>query len=166
MTAGGGEPAAALPASAERVRQALAARGIAAEIRVLAASTRTAAEAAAALGCGVAQIAKSLVFRAPASDRAVLVIASGAHRVREEAVAAALGEPIARADAAFVRERTGFAIGGVPPIGHRTAPAVFVDAALLDHPVVWAAAGTPNAVFPIAPAALAALAEGTVIALA
>ena len=108
-----------LPPSAERVRQALAAAGLAAEIRVLAASTRSAADAAAAVGCSVAQIAKSLVFRARPSDRPVLVVASGTNRVDEAAVAALVGEALAKADAAFVRDRTGFAIGGVAPVGHR-----------------------------------------------
>ena len=111
----------ALPPSAERVRGALAARGLEADIRVFDAGTRTAADAAAAIGCSVAQIAKSLVFRASPSDRAVLVMASGVNRVDEAALAALLGESIAKADAAFVRERTGFAIGGVArsPIASR-----------------------------------------------
>ena len=106
------------PKVIQRVQDALAARGFAGEIRELAQSTRSAAEAAAALGCQVDQIAKSLVFRGAESDRLVLVIASGANRVDEAKVAAIVGEPIAKADAAFVRARTGFAIGGVPPVGH------------------------------------------------
>src|SRR5690606_17435006 len=104
-----------LPASARKVQEALARLGRAFEVKQFGASTRTAADAAAAIGCDVAQIAKSLVFRARPSDRPVLVVASGRNRVDEAKVAAALGETLARADADFVREKTGFAIGGVPP---------------------------------------------------
>jgi prolyl-tRNA editing enzyme YbaK/EbsC (Cys-tRNA(Pro) deacylase) len=110
-------------------------------------STRTAADAAAAIGCTVAQIAKSLVFRAPASDRPVLVVASGPNRVSEAKVAEVLGEPIARADASFVRDRTGFAIGGVPPVGHAQVLTTIIDQSLAAYDEIWAAAGTPNAVF-------------------
>ncbi|MCZ8185564.1 MAG: YbaK/EbsC family protein [Beijerinckiaceae bacterium] len=110
------------------------------------ASTRTAADAAAAVGCTVAQIAKSLVFRA-ASGGAVLVVASGPNRVSEAKVAALLGEPIGRADATFVRDVTGFAIGGIPPVGHATPLLTLLDETLGRHAEIWAAAGTPNAVF-------------------
>jgi prolyl-tRNA editing enzyme YbaK/EbsC (Cys-tRNA(Pro) deacylase) len=115
------------------------------------ASTRTAADAAAAVGCTVAQIAKSLVFRATQSGRAVVVVASGANRVDERKVAALLGEPIGRADADFVREKTGFAIGGVPPIAHREPAPTFLDEDLRAFEVIWAAAGAPNAVFRVTP---------------
>ena len=94
------------------------------------AGTRTAEDAATAIGCKVAQIAKSLVFRA-ASGRPVLVVASGVHRVDEKTISALVGEPIARADADFVREATGFAIGGVPPVGHRMAPVALIDESLM-----------------------------------
>jgi prolyl-tRNA editing enzyme YbaK/EbsC (Cys-tRNA(Pro) deacylase) len=120
------------------------------------ASTRTAAEAAEAIGCTVAQIAKSILFRA-ASGRPVLVVACGTNRVDEKKVAALLGETIGRADAEFVREATGFAIGGVPPVGHATAPAVLLDRDLEAFETIWAAAGTPNAVFRLTPADLARL---------
>ena len=156
----------ALPPSAERVRDALAARGLKAEIRLFDAGTRTAADAAAAIGCSVAQIAKSLVFRASPSDRAILVMASGVNRVDEAALAALLGESIAKADAAFVRERTGFAIGGVAPVGHREPPVIFIDQTLLSYPEIWAAAGTPNAVFRLTPAELVELTGGRVASLA
>ena len=155
-----------LPPSAERVRQALQAAGLAAEIRVLAASTRSAADAAAALGCTVAEIAKSLVFRARPSDRPVLVVASGTNRVDEAAVAALAGEALAKADAAFVRERTGFAIGGVAPVGHREPPLVVIDRDLLGFAAIWAAAGTPNAVFRLTPAELVRVTGGRVAAVA
>jgi prolyl-tRNA editing enzyme YbaK/EbsC (Cys-tRNA(Pro) deacylase) len=110
----------------------------------------------------VAQIAKSLVFRGRDSGRPVLVIASGANRVDEAAVATVVGEPIARADAAYVRARTGFAIGGVPPVGHLETPQVVIDRDLLALPEIWAAAGTPNAVFRLTPAALTELCGGRV----
>jgi prolyl-tRNA editing enzyme YbaK/EbsC (Cys-tRNA(Pro) deacylase) len=151
-----------LKASAQRVQAALAAHGIAAEVREFPASTRTSAEAAAAIGCTIGQIAKSLVFRARTTDRAVMVIASGANRVDEKAVAARLGEPIGRADADFVRARTGFAIGGVPPIGHAEPLPIFIDRDLLAFDEIWAAAGTPNAVFRLRPADLVAMTGGDV----
>jgi len=127
------------------------------------ASTRTAEDAAAAIGCRADEIAKSLVFRA-ASGRSVLVVASGGHRVDEKRIAALVGEPIARAGADFVREATGFAIGGVPPIGHRTAPIALIDESLMAFAKIWAAAGTPNSVFRLTPADLVALTGGTVAA--
>jgi len=151
-----------LKESAERVREALAARGFAVEVREFPESTRTAAEAAAAIGCEVAQIAKSLVFRARESGRPVLVIASGANRVDEKAVAALIGEKIGRADADFVRAATGFAIGGVPPLGHDTPPLTLIDRDLLALGEIWAAAGTPNAVFRLKPEDLVVLTGGQV----
>ncbi len=153
----------ALKGSAQRVQAALDAHGLAAEVREFPASTRTSAEAAAAIGCTVGQIAKSLVFRARESDRAVMVIASGTNRVDEKAVAARLGEPIGRADADFVRERTGYAIGGVPPVGHSSPLPTFIDHDLLGYDEIWAAAGTPNAVFRLRPADLVALTGGEVV---
>ena len=151
-----------LKPSARRVREALAARGFDFQVREFPDSTRTSAEAAAAIGCAVGQIAKSLIFRAKASDRPVLVIASGANRVDEKALAAQVGEKIGRADAEFVRARTGFAIGGVPPLGHSEAPITLIDRDLLDFEEIWAAAGTPNAVFRLTPADLVAMTGGTV----
>jgi prolyl-tRNA editing enzyme YbaK/EbsC (Cys-tRNA(Pro) deacylase) len=129
------------------------------------ASTRTSEEAAAAVGCAVAEIAKSLIFKA-ADGRPVLVIASGTNRVDEKKVRALLGQKIERADAEFVRTATGYAIGGVPPVGHATAPIVLIDAELERFAAVWAAGGTPNAVFRITPAALIRLTEGRVAVLA
>ncbi len=148
--------------SARRVQEALAARGFDVTVREFPASTRTSAEAAAAIGCEVAQIAKTLVFRTRVSERPVLVIASGANRVDEKAVAALIGEKIGRADADFVRAKTGFAIGGVPPVGHDTALMTVIDRDLLALDEIWAAAGTPNAVFPLAPRDLVALTGGKV----
>jgi prolyl-tRNA editing enzyme YbaK/EbsC (Cys-tRNA(Pro) deacylase) len=151
----------ALKPSAQKVQDALAAAGFANRVVELQDSTRTAAEAAAAVGCEVGQIVKSLVFRA-ASGRAVLVVASGAHRVDEQRVAAELGEAIGRADAELVRAETGFAIGGVPPIGHAKPLATLVDEALLAHAEIWAAAGHPNAVFRCTPAELVVMTGGRV----
>lgn len=151
-----------LSASAARVAAALEARGFAFPVRELDRSTRTAAEAAAAVGCTVDQIAKSVLFRAARSGRPVLVIASGANRVDEAEVAAILGEELGRADADFVRRETGFVIGGVPPVGHERPIVTFIDEDLLTFDEVWAAAGTPFAVFRLPSAALAELTGGTV----
>lgn len=150
-----------LKASAQRVQDALAARGFAFEVVEFPKSTRTAEEAAAAVGCEVGQIAKSLIFRAKRSGRPVLVIASGPNRVDESKLADLMGEPIGRADADFVREKTGFAIGGVPPVAHLEAPAAFVDQDLLAYDEIWAAAGTPNAVFRLSPQDLVAISGGS-----
>ena len=149
----------ALGAAAARVQAALRAAGFANEVRELATSTRTSAEAAAALGCTVAEIAKSIVFKA-ASGRAVLVIASGVNRIDECKVEAALGERIGKADAAFVRDRTGFVIGGVAPLAHATPPLVLIDGDLYALPGLWAAAGTPHAVFALTPHELEAMSGG------
>lgn len=151
-----------LKPSARRVQEALAAHGLGLEVREFPASTRTAEDAAAAIGCTVAQIAKSLIFRGKSSDRPVLVIASGANRVDEKKIGALIGEKIGKADAEFVRARTGFAIGGVPPVGHLEAPVTVIDRDLLALEEIWAAAGTPNAVFRLTPGDLAALTAGQV----
>ncbi|MER5477050.1 YbaK/EbsC family protein [Streptomyces sp. NPDC002734] len=125
-------------------------------------AVRTAAEVAAAVGCELSQICKSLIFAADAEP--VLVLMDGAGRVDVEAVRRELdAKKVSRASAAAVREATGYAIGGVPPFGHRTRTRVLADRSLLDHEVVWAAAGTPHSVFPVAPADLVALAGATVV---
>ena len=151
-----------LSASARRVQETVAGRGFAFQVVEFPASTRTAADAAAAIGCEVAQIAKSLVFRTKAEQRPILVIASGVNRVNEKRLRDLVGEPIEKADADFVRERIGFAIGGVPPVGHREALDIFIDEDLLALGEIWAAAGTPNAVFRLPAADLAALTGGRV----
>jgi prolyl-tRNA editing enzyme YbaK/EbsC (Cys-tRNA(Pro) deacylase) len=148
--------------STERVRAALRDQGIDREIVTFEAPTRTAADAATALDCDIGQIVKSLVFRGETSDRPVLVVASGAGRVDEAMVADAIGEPIGTADAAFVRGRTGFAIGGVAPLGHLEPPIVVVDEDLLRLDVLWAAAGAPNAVFTLGPDELVRISGGQV----
>jgi len=129
----------------------------------LPASTRTSAEAAQAVGCQIGQIAKSLIFKTCETQRPILVIASGANRVDELKIGARLGEPIGKADAEFVRSRTGFVIGGVPPIGHIEVIKTFIDEDLLAFEQIWAAAGTPHAVFPLKPADLVKITNGEVI---
>lgn len=152
-----------LKQSAQAVQAALEAKGFECRVVELPASTRTAKEAAEAVGCSVAQIAKSIVFEASGSGRAVLVVASGVNRVNEAVIASRLGEPIERASPEFVREATGFAIGGVPPCGHVRPLVTFIDGDLLALDVIWAAAGTPNAVFQIEPAHLVQLTDGAVL---
>jgi prolyl-tRNA editing enzyme YbaK/EbsC (Cys-tRNA(Pro) deacylase) len=151
-----------LSASARRVQEAVAARGFAFQVVEFPASTRTAADAAAAIGCEVAQIAKSLVFRTKEEKKPILVIASGVNRVNEKRLRDLVGETIEKADAEFVREQTGFAIGGVPPVGHREGLAIFIDEELLTLGEIWAAAGTPNAVFRLPAADLPTLTGGQV----
>jgi prolyl-tRNA editing enzyme YbaK/EbsC (Cys-tRNA(Pro) deacylase) len=153
-----------LGASVRRVQDALATAGGGHTVIALEKSARTSAEAAAAVGCKVDQIAKSLVFRGEQSQRAVLIIASGANRVDERKVAALIAEPIGRADADFVRQRTGFAIGGVAPVAHAEPLTILIDEDLLQWPEIWAAAGHPNTVFKLTPADLVRLTGGHVAA--
>lgn len=150
-----------MSASVQRVREALAAAGLDVTLREFPEGTRTAQDAAAAIGVEVGQIVKSLVFATEAGEP-VLVLASGANRVDERRVGELLGTAIGRADAALVREATGYAIGGVPPVGHATAMPTLVDEDLLAFDEVWAAAGTPRDVFAIAPADLVRASGGQV----
>jgi len=138
------------PDSVRRVADALAAAGHALPPRWLDVAARTSQQAAEALGVQVGQIAKSVIFRRVADDAAVLVVTSGDRRVDEAKVAAVTG-PLARADAAFVKARTGFVIGGVSPVAHATPPVTLIDRELFRFDRIWAAAGHPNAVFPLAP---------------
>ena len=151
------------PDSVNRVAAAAHAAGLSIEIRLMPASTRTAEEAATACNCAVAQIVKSLIFKGKSSGRPYLLLVSGKNRVNEKAVAAALGEEIVRPDADFVRAATGFAIGGIPPLGHATPLPPWLDEDLLQFGTVWAAAGTPSAVFAVDPKALARATEAKVI---
>ena len=152
----------ALSPSARRIQDLLDGLGFGHRVVEHEGSTRTSEDAAAAVGCDVAQIAKSLIFRTKNTARPVLVIASGANRVDEKAVGRLIGEKIERADPEFVRESTGFAIGGVPPIGHAVPPLVLIDADLLALDALWAAAGTPNAVFRLTPDELVRITGGRV----
>ena len=153
----------ALPDAAARVADAARALGLAIEVRQMPASTRTAEDAAATCGCALGQIVKSLVFRGRASGEPVLLLVSGVNRVNEKGLVAVLGEAVKRVDADAVRALTGFAIGGIPPFGHATRLRTVLDRDLLAHDVVWAAAGTPDCVFAVAPRALAE-AVGAIVA--
>ncbi|NGO68295.1 YbaK/EbsC family protein [Streptomyces boncukensis] len=148
-----------------RFAKALATLGLAdVEVRTFPEATRTAQQAADAIGCRLSQIVKSLVFQA-GEDRPLLVLMDGSSRVDLDRVRAALGagDPVRRADAAAVRAATGYAIGGVPPFGHVTPLRVLADRGLLAHDVVWAAAGTPHTVFPLPPGKLVEYARGTLV---
>ncbi|MEA2779720.1 MAG: hypothetical protein QOK29_1264 [Rhodospirillaceae bacterium] len=145
------------------MQQILAKQGLTTNVIEFAETTRTSAEAAAQIGCSVAEIAKSLVFRAKPSGRPVLVIASGVNRVSERSIEALIGEKIGKADADFVRDKTGYAIGGVAPVGHDSAMPTFIDEDLLKFEMIWAAAGTPFAVFCLTPVDLVRLTGGQVV---
>lgn len=147
--------------SVKRVRDALAAAGIETELREMQDGTRTAADAAAALDCELDQIAKSVIFRGAESGQSVLFVTAGGNRVDAVKAAQLAGEALDRADAAFVRASTGFAIGGVAPLGHVTPPKAFFDTRLLEFAIVWAAGGTPRHLFPAAPKALILAAQAT-----
>jgi prolyl-tRNA editing enzyme YbaK/EbsC (Cys-tRNA(Pro) deacylase) len=146
-----------------RVRAALAERGHPHAPLWLEVPARTSQQAADALGVTVGQIAKSVIFRRVADDAAVLVVTSGDRRVDEKRVAAITGR-LARADAAFVKARTGFSIGGVAPLAHATPPVTLIDRELFRFEEIWAAAGHPNGVFKLAPADLQALTGGAPVA--
>ena len=152
-----------LSPSAQKVQDALSGMGFSLQVVELPASTRTAVEAAQAVGCQVGQIVKSLVFRALKSDRPILVVASGSNRVNEGVIARQIGEPLGKADASFVRQRTGFVIGGVPPLGHLERLETFIDADLMQYSQIWAAAGTPQAVFTLSPESLVRMTGGKLI---
>jgi prolyl-tRNA editing enzyme YbaK/EbsC (Cys-tRNA(Pro) deacylase) len=156
----------ALPRSARRVQAALIELGLPADIHRLADSTRTAPEAAAAVGCELGAIVKSLVMRGVRSGEPVLALVSGANRADVTVIETAVGEPVERPDAAYVREITGDSIGGIPPVGHPRPLPTLLDEDLLRFETVWAAAGHPHAVFPIAPAVLAQKTQATVLKLA
>ena len=149
--------------SLTRVRNALDAHGLEVELQTFPASTRTAEDAATAVGCQVAQIAKSLVFRSVASGEPILIVASGMNRVDLERVGERLGEPLEMADARFVRERTGFAVGGVPPLAHDGSLRIFFDRDLLEFERIWAAAGRPDTVFSVSPQELVRITGASVI---
>lgn len=151
-----------LSSSARKVQAALHEQGFSFRVKELPASTRTAREAAEAVGCTVGQIAKSLVFRGQRTGAPLLVIASGANRVNEARLAELAGEPVAMADADFVRQYTGFSIGGVPPVAHTNPIRTWIDEDLLQYETIWAAAGTPHAVFELAPSDLEKMTAGEV----
>jgi prolyl-tRNA editing enzyme YbaK/EbsC (Cys-tRNA(Pro) deacylase) len=155
-----------LSASAQKVQDALTRLGFSMQVVELPASTRTAVEAAQAVGCDVGQIVKSLIFKGRDSGRPLLLLVSGSNRVDMEKATAAIGEVLDKADADFVRQHTGFAIGGVPPVGHTEALDTFIDVDLLQYNEVWAAAGTPNAVFRLSASDLERVTGGRVVSMA
>ena len=154
-----------LSSSAQRVQDILKERGFSSRVVELPDSTRTAREAAQAIGCRVEQIVKSLVFKGQNSNKPLLVVASGSNRVNEQRLSELAGEPIEKADADFVRQRTGFVVGGVPPLGHTEQLEIFIDQDLLQYEQLWAAAGTPHAVFQLSPSELKAMTGGRVVSI-
>ncbi len=152
--------------SALVVQKALEEKGLSCKVVELSSSTRTAQEAAASIGCEVGQIVKSLLFRTKISQKPVLILASGKNRVSEKAIEEKLLEKIEKADAEFTKEITGFAIGGIPPLGHKTPiDHVFIDEELLSYETIWAAAGTPFAVFSLPSLKLEYATNGKVISI-
>lgn len=152
--------------SAKRVQDFLLSKGFSFQVRELPGSTRTAQEAADSVGCSVSQIAKSLVFREKTTHRAILVIASGSNRVDLKKIKRSTGLKLGRADANFVKDKVGFAIGGVPPVGHLEPLETILDRDLRKYDTIWAAAGTPFALFQLTPHDLGPLTEGKWIDLA
>ncbi|MGP8307688.1 YbaK/EbsC family protein [Vibrio sp. YIC-376] len=149
-----------LKSSARKVQDCLSSQGYDFVVKEFSSSTRTAQDAAESIGCAVHQIAKSLIFKDKRSGLPILVIASGSNRVDTKKIKNALGNPISRADADFVRENTGFAIGGIPPVAHKTKLQTFLDEDLKSQEVIWAAAGTPNSLFELTPTTLEKLTGG------
>lgn len=149
--------------SLTRVRRALEAAGMRVDIREMPGETRTAAQAADAAGCALDQIAKSIILRGQDSGAALLFLTAGGNRVDDRKASAMAGEPLGKADAALIRAQTGFAIGGVAPVGHLNPIRAWIDPRLLEFREVWAAAGTPRHIFPIAPDDLQRL-SGAVLA--
>lgn len=149
-----------LSKNATKIQEALAQRGYGFQVVEFSQSTRSAQEAADTIGCKVEQIAKTLIFKGKKSSKPVIVIASGPNRVDEKKIKEVFGEAISKADADFVREVTGYPIGGVPPVGHTQPIETFIDADLEKYEEIWAAAGTPNAVFSLTPEALSKITNG------
>ncbi len=155
-----------LAKSAESVQNALKQKGLTSQVIVLSDSARTAEDAASAIGCDVKQIVKSLIFKTIETHRPVLILASGSNRVSEKVIESYVAEKLTKADAAFVREVTGFAIGGIPPIGHKQKiDFIFIDEDLLQFDSLWAAAGTPNTVFNLQGKDLLEMTNGVVVSI-
>jgi len=152
-----------LSSSAQKIQNLLNELGYSYTVVEHAESTRTAQEAADRAGCTLGQIVKSLIFRGKTSSKPILVLTSGANRVDEKRISQYAGEPIARADADFVRAVTGFAIGGVPPIGHNQPMETYLDEDFLVYQTIWAAAGTPNAIFELHTADLQKMTGGRIV---
>jgi len=154
-----------LSKSAEKVQIVLNKFGFELNVIELSDSTRTAQEAADTIGCDVSQIAKSLIFKGKTSQKPILIVASGTNRVNEKVIKEYLGEKLEKADADFVLVHTGFAIGGIPPIGHKTSITTLIDEDLMQYEEIWAAAGTPHAVFKLTPKILAEITNGDIISI-
>jgi len=152
-----------LSSSAQKVQNALNAHDLPCEVFEMPDTTRTAYDAARAAGCEVGQIVKSLVFKGVRTSKPYLVLASGANRVNEKQLGKIVDEPVKMPDADFVREKTGFAIGGVPPLGHAEKLETFIDEDLLPYDQIWAAAGTPNSIFKLTPTDLQKITVGQVV---
>lgn len=150
-----------LSSSAQKIQDQLKSLGYEYTVIEHAESTRTAQEAADRAGCQLGQIVKSLIFKGRESGKPILVLTSGANRVDEKRISAYAGEPISRADADFVRTVTGFAIGGVPPVGHIQKMETYIDEDFLQYQTIWAAAGTPNAIFELKTSDLQTMTNGT-----
>ena len=149
--------------SAQRVQEALNNYGVSCQVVEMPQSARTADDAARAVGCQVGQIVKSLIFKGKESHQPILVATSGANRVNEKKIAGLISEPLSKADADFVRDKTGFAIGGVPPVAHAQPIRIFIDEDLLQYDEIWAAAGTPKALFKLTPQELQKITSGQVV---
>lgn len=149
--------------SAAKIQDELNKHGLELKVITMNTSTRTCVEAANTIGCEVGQIAKSMVFRGKSTGMPVLIVASGNNRINEKKMKEHLGESVSRPDAAFVQTVTGFAIGGIPPIGHDNKLTCFIDEDLFEYQEIWAAAGTPFDVFRLTPDQLAAITEGKII---
>lgn len=149
----------------QRVQDRLQELGYANQILELEESTRTAQEAAEAMDCEVAQIAKSIIFRLKDANKPLLVVASGANRVNEKQIAKQIGDTLEKADANFVRERTGFVIGGVAPLGHSEPILTLLDEDLFQYDKLWAAAGHPKALFSLTPDELKKMTNGTIVSI-
>lgn len=152
-----------LSKSAEKIQKVLNEFKFELNVMELSESTRTAQEAANTIGCDVSQIAKSLIFKGKTSQKPILIVASGINRVNEKAIKAIIGEKLEKANADFVLENTGFAIGGIPPIGHKNSITTLIDEDLLQYDEIWTAAGTPHAVFKLTPKILVEITKGNVI---
>lgn len=154
-----------LSKSAEKVQSALNQFGFELNVVELSESTRTAQEAADTIGCQVSQIAKSLIFKCKNSQKPLLIIASGTNRVNEKVIKQYIGEKLEKADADFVLEHTGFVIGGIPPIGHKNSITTLIDEDLMQYEEIWAAAGTPHAVFKLTPKILTEITQGSIVSI-
>lgn len=154
-----------LSQSAQKVQEALKKYSIEVKVVQFTETTKTSQDAAKLIGCELAQIAKTIIFKGKNSNNPICVIASGIHRINEKRIEELIGEPLGKATPDFVLEKTGFVIGGVPPIGHATQMTIFIDDALLKYNELWVAAGNPHAVFKLTPQELLKITQGKVVSI-